>query len=98
MFEVHVTVVLIASDGIIGLARRLSLPFVPSPGLELLNITARPDIPDTIAEVAWDEEQACFEVELEDEYRPDATLAELGDEYGPEWEQEEPKPRVLRIV
>ena len=90
MYRVRVTVCLLGKDGMVGLSRWLSVPFVPFPGLDLFGITSDPDLPETVAEVGWDVASKCFEIELPDWICPKETVATLIEHYGQGWEVQEP--------
>jgi hypothetical protein len=90
MYEVNVAVVLQGRDGVMGLSRRLALPFVPFPGLGLYGLTTEPDRPETVEVVCWDVAQRCFDVELCGCDSREESLSELLDYYGRDWELHEP--------
>ena len=90
MYKVHVTVSLLAGNGLMGLSRWLELPFAPFPGLDLHGITCEPADGETVVSVAWDVIQECFHVELLDCDSPEKSMAELIDYYGPGWQLHEP--------
>jgi hypothetical protein len=89
-FRVHVGICLLAGNGVLGLSRWLRLPFVPYPGLDLFGLTTDPAHAETVEQVGWDVHSQCFHAELFERASPDATLAELIDDYGPDWELHEP--------
>jgi len=89
MYRVNVLVSVLARNGIMGLSRWLFLPFAPYPGLDLHGITANPDEPETVNNVAWDVAEECFRAELVGLESDVDDIAELIDSYGPEWELHE---------
>jgi putative phage-type endonuclease len=90
MYEVEVEVVVMGHNGVTGLSRVVSLPFVPQPGMGLCGITTEPDRPEMIGDVAWDLARNQFRVELVDCQCPEESLGELIDYYGPGWQPGEP--------
>jgi hypothetical protein len=90
MYRVEVGVVLQGKDGMMGLSRRLTLPFPPFEGLGLCGITAAPERPETVVSVAWDVRGRCFRVELLDCQSQEESLSELIDYYGAGWQLHEP--------
>jgi hypothetical protein len=91
MYRVHLKVCLLGRDGVLGLSRWLSLPFVPLVGLDLFGVTADPDQPETVAVVGWDTDNQSFEIELLDCEAPEEPLSCLVSAYGPEWEVHQPE-------
>jgi hypothetical protein len=96
MFRVHLFVCLVGRDGEVGLWRWLSLPFAPFPQLKLYGITSNPDQAETVQSVGWDVADSTFEVVLVDYSDPEEVLADLIDEYGPEWEQCKAEPEARK--
>jgi hypothetical protein len=90
MYRVIVRVVLLGKDGIMGLSRSLELPFPPYPGLQLCNLTPKPEETEMIVGVAWSPVEECFYADLEDWRLPDEGIAGLIDHFGPGWELNEP--------
>src|SRR5262249_51082268 len=90
VYRVRVMVCLLAGDGVMGVARWLSLPFPPFPGLELFGITSEPDRAEMIDRVCWDLSHECFHVELTDYESARECLSDLIDYFGPQWELHEP--------
>jgi hypothetical protein len=94
VLRVEVRVLVSGRNGTMGLSRRVRLPFIPFPGLELVGITAEPGRCETVASVAWDARRRCFRAELLDRVEPEEGLAELIDSYGPTWGLREPGLRA----
>lgn len=90
MYAIEVGVVVQARDGMMGLSRRLCLPFPPVEGLGLSGTTTEPRRPEVIAFVSWDIIQDRFYVELLDCESQEESLSELIDYYGPQYELHEP--------
>jgi hypothetical protein len=90
MYSVRVMVSLLARNGMMGLSRWLSLPFVPFPGLDLYGLTADPDRAETVAVVGWDVPSGSFLAELLDCEERGESLSDLIDAYGPGWQLHEP--------
>jgi hypothetical protein len=90
MYPVEVEVVLSGRDGLMGLSRRVGLPFPPTLGLGLYGLTAHPDRAETVGDVGWDVVGGFFRVELVGCQSVEWTLSELIDGYGPGWELHEP--------
>jgi hypothetical protein len=90
MYRVEVGVLLVGRNGTMGLSRRVRLPFVPFPGLELYGLTAEAGRAEEVASVGWDLGERCFFVELMDRDDPGETLSNLIESYGPGWTLHEP--------